>query len=147
MARRETKAEGGLHHPSEPRQGGGPCLVRLRGERWGDPLNPECCGAHSLLEGNTEKAPPPPLPTLCSCLPEWRRRAWAADSDQQAHKLQAFRMPPPADLRAKYQKALGAPAKQLWIAAAFARSGGKQGCPIVSCSLAGGLATSGERGN
>ena len=117
------------------------------GERWRDPLNPECCGAHSLLEGNTEKAPPPPLPTLCRCLPEWRRRAWAADSDQQAHKLQAFRMPPPADLRAKYQKALGAPAKQLWIAAVFARSGGKQGCPIVSCSLAGGLATSGERGN
>ena len=81
------------------------------------------------------------------CLPEWRRRAWAADSDQQAHKLQAFRMPPPTDLRAKYQKALGAPAKQLWIAAVFARSGGKQGCPIVGGSLAGGLATSGERGN
>ena len=45
------------------------------------------------------------------------------------------------------KRRLGAPAKQLWIAAVFARSGGKQGCPIVSCSLAGGLATSGERGN
>ena len=98
--------------------------------RSGRPRTTQGRGAHGLLNGDRDDAPPTSCPAGCGHSAHCWRRAACADADHVAHESQGPAIPATPDLPAEHDEPLGPASRELRVGRLFASFSNAERCPI-----------------